>query len=316
MRRAQVSPQTALMFIEQLWNTELRDFDVDGPLPDFDPVVSDTLDLPGPGQRPPVRQGPGRAAAELAGPAEPRTVRPGGNHRGDRPAVVRRLGARRSRRRSTNSCRPTPPTATSWSRTSPPAGWPRSSTRSSPAAGARRVPRRLRPAPRCATISAGPLAPPGTGRRAVGRREDEPHDRMTPLTVLDLVPISSGSTRRPRRCATASTSPSGPSALGYARYWFAEHHLNPGVAGTSPAVVLALTAAATSTIRLGSGRRADGAPHRAVHGRGVRPARRAAPGPDRPRPGPLGRPRRRASRRPRGRRAATGRRRPRRRTAC
>jgi FMN-dependent oxidoreductase (nitrilotriacetate monooxygenase family) len=43
VRRAQVSPQTALRFIEQLWNTELTDFDVDGPLPDFDPVVSDTL---------------------------------------------------------------------------------------------------------------------------------------------------------------------------------------------------------------------------------------------------------------------------------
>ncbi|MCC0100115.1 LLM class flavin-dependent oxidoreductase [Streptomyces flavotricini] len=41
--------------------------------------------------------------------------------------------------------------------------------------------------------------------------------------------------------------------FGYARYWFAEHHLNPGVAGTSPAVVLALTASATSTIRIGSG---------------------------------------------------------------
>jgi alkanesulfonate monooxygenase SsuD/methylene tetrahydromethanopterin reductase-like flavin-dependent oxidoreductase (luciferase family) len=43
VRRAQVSPQTALRFIEQLWNTELRDFDVDGPLPAFDPVVSDEL---------------------------------------------------------------------------------------------------------------------------------------------------------------------------------------------------------------------------------------------------------------------------------
>src|ERR1051325_65214 len=42
-RRAQVSPATALMFIEQLWNTTLDGFDVDGPLPDFDPVVSDTL---------------------------------------------------------------------------------------------------------------------------------------------------------------------------------------------------------------------------------------------------------------------------------
>ena len=43
VRRAQVSPQTALKFLEQLWNTDLSDYDVDGPLPDFDPVVSDTL---------------------------------------------------------------------------------------------------------------------------------------------------------------------------------------------------------------------------------------------------------------------------------
>jgi len=43
VRRAQVSPATALRFIEQLWNTELPGFDVDGPLPGFDPVVSDTL---------------------------------------------------------------------------------------------------------------------------------------------------------------------------------------------------------------------------------------------------------------------------------
>jgi FMN-dependent oxidoreductase (nitrilotriacetate monooxygenase family) len=43
VRRAQVSPQTAVKFLEQLWNTDLSDFDVDGPLPDFDPVVSDTL---------------------------------------------------------------------------------------------------------------------------------------------------------------------------------------------------------------------------------------------------------------------------------
>src|ERR1700761_134191 len=42
-RRARGSPHTALRFIEQLWNRELPDFDVDGPLPDFDPVVSDNL---------------------------------------------------------------------------------------------------------------------------------------------------------------------------------------------------------------------------------------------------------------------------------
>jgi alkanesulfonate monooxygenase SsuD/methylene tetrahydromethanopterin reductase-like flavin-dependent oxidoreductase (luciferase family) len=46
--------------------------------------------------------------------------------------------------------------------------------------------------------------------------------------------------------------PAPGSADNSARYWFAEHHLNPGVAGTSPAVVLALTAAATSAIRLGA----------------------------------------------------------------
>ncbi|MFT4042574.1 MAG: NtaA/DmoA family FMN-dependent monooxygenase [Gordonia sp. (in: high G+C Gram-positive bacteria)] len=43
VRRAQVSPATALRFIEQLWNTDLTDFDVDGPLPSFDPVVGGGL---------------------------------------------------------------------------------------------------------------------------------------------------------------------------------------------------------------------------------------------------------------------------------
>jgi Luciferase-like monooxygenase len=74
----------------------------------------------------------------------------------------------------------------------------------------------------------------------------------TPLTVLDLVPIPSGSnaTQALRNSIDLAQQ---TERLGYTRYWFAEHHLNPGVAGTSPAVVLALTAAATSAIRLGSG---------------------------------------------------------------
>jgi len=74
----------------------------------------------------------------------------------------------------------------------------------------------------------------------------------TPLTVLDLVPIPSGSTAA-QALRNSIDLARETERLGYARYWFAEHHLNPGVAGTSPAVVLALTAAATSTIRLGSG---------------------------------------------------------------
>jgi len=74
----------------------------------------------------------------------------------------------------------------------------------------------------------------------------------TPLTVLDLVPISSGSTAG-QALRNSIDLARQAERLGYARYWFAEHHLNPGVAGTSPAVVLALTAGATSSIRLGSG---------------------------------------------------------------
>jgi alkanesulfonate monooxygenase SsuD/methylene tetrahydromethanopterin reductase-like flavin-dependent oxidoreductase (luciferase family) len=74
----------------------------------------------------------------------------------------------------------------------------------------------------------------------------------TPLGVLDLVPISSGSTAT-QAIRNSIDLAQHAESLGYRRYWFAEHHLNPGVAGTSPAVLLALTAAETSTIRLGSG---------------------------------------------------------------
>ena len=74
----------------------------------------------------------------------------------------------------------------------------------------------------------------------------------TPLAVLDLVPISSGSTAADALRNSIDLAQQAE-RLGYTRYWFAEHHLNPGVAGTSPAVLLALTASATSTIRIGSG---------------------------------------------------------------
>ena len=60
----------------------------------------------------------------------------------------------------------------------------------------------------------------------------------TPLGVLDLVPISSGSTAA-QALHNSIDLARHAERLGYARYWFAEHHLSPGVAGTSPAVVLA-----------------------------------------------------------------------------
>ncbi len=38
VRRQQVSGQTAIRFLEQLWNRDLSDYDPDGPLPDVDPA--------------------------------------------------------------------------------------------------------------------------------------------------------------------------------------------------------------------------------------------------------------------------------------
>ena len=73
-----------------------------------------------------------------------------------------------------------------------------------------------------------------------------------PLGVLDLVPVSSGST--PSRALRNSIDlVRTAEALGYSRYWFAEHHLNPGVAGSSPPLLISMAAAATDRIRVGSG---------------------------------------------------------------
>ena len=95
-----------------------------------------------------------------------------------------------------------------------------------------------------------------------------------PLTVLDLVPISSGSnaTQALRNSIDLAQQ---TERLGYARFWFAEHLLNAGVAkATSPAPwcwpLDRRRDATTIRLRLRGG--ADGASHRPVHGRGVRPA--------------------------------------------
>jgi alkanesulfonate monooxygenase SsuD/methylene tetrahydromethanopterin reductase-like flavin-dependent oxidoreductase (luciferase family) len=72
-----------------------------------------------------------------------------------------------------------------------------------------------------------------------------------PLSVLDLVPVSSGSTPAQSLRRTVDLAVAAERA-GYARYWLAEHHLNPGVAGSAPTVVIGAVAAATSTIRVGS----------------------------------------------------------------
>jgi FMN-dependent oxidoreductase (nitrilotriacetate monooxygenase family) len=47
VRRQQVSAQTAIKFLEQVWNTDLSDHDPDGPLPSTDPVVDGSTIAPG-----------------------------------------------------------------------------------------------------------------------------------------------------------------------------------------------------------------------------------------------------------------------------
>ncbi|MGY3336544.1 luciferase family oxidoreductase group 1 [Streptomyces filamentosus] len=73
-----------------------------------------------------------------------------------------------------------------------------------------------------------------------------------PLSVLDLVTVGSGSTAS-RSLATSVAISRLAERRGYHRHWVAEHHSMPGVASSSPAVILAHLAAHTSRIRLGSG---------------------------------------------------------------
>lgn len=75
---------------------------------------------------------------------------------------------------------------------------------------------------------------------------------MIPFSVLDLSPIAVG--------ATAATSLRNTldyarhaEALGYRRFWLAEHHNMSGIASAATAVVIAHVAAGTQTIRVGSG---------------------------------------------------------------
>ncbi|MFF3496697.1 LLM class flavin-dependent oxidoreductase [Streptomyces sp. NPDC002795] len=74
----------------------------------------------------------------------------------------------------------------------------------------------------------------------------------TPLSVLDLVTVGAGRTAT-QALRTGVEIARLAEARGYHRYWVAEHHSMPGVASSSPAVILAHLAAHTDRIRLGSG---------------------------------------------------------------
>src|SRR5438067_13304415 len=75
---------------------------------------------------------------------------------------------------------------------------------------------------------------------------------MLRLGVLDQSPVRSGGAVADAIHETLELAEL-CDRLGYHRYWLAEHHSTPGLAGSSPEVLIGQVAARTSRIRVGSG---------------------------------------------------------------
>ncbi|MET4729565.1 luciferase family oxidoreductase group 1 [Lysobacter enzymogenes] len=75
---------------------------------------------------------------------------------------------------------------------------------------------------------------------------------MLPYSVLDLAPVTEGSDTR-QAFANSLDLARHAEALGYTRYWLAEHHNMPGIASAATAVLIGHLAGGTSTIRVGAG---------------------------------------------------------------
>jgi luciferase family oxidoreductase group 1 len=75
---------------------------------------------------------------------------------------------------------------------------------------------------------------------------------MVPLSVLDLAPIGEGSDAG-QALRNSLDLARHVEALGYRRFWMAEHHNLPGIASAATAVALAHVAAGTRSIRIGAG---------------------------------------------------------------
>lgn len=73
-----------------------------------------------------------------------------------------------------------------------------------------------------------------------------------PLSILDLVSISDGSTAR-EAIASSVRSARVADRLGYRRLWFAEHHNTVNLAASATSLLISHAAAATERIRVGSG---------------------------------------------------------------
>src|SRR3979490_671584 len=75
---------------------------------------------------------------------------------------------------------------------------------------------------------------------------------MVPLSILDLSPIVEGGDAG-QSLRNSLDLARHVEALGYRRYWMAEHHNLPGIASAATAVALAHIAAGTDHIRIGAG---------------------------------------------------------------
>jgi luciferase family oxidoreductase group 1 len=75
---------------------------------------------------------------------------------------------------------------------------------------------------------------------------------MLPLSVLDLSPVPAGGTGA-QALRNSIDLARHCDALGYTRYWVAEHHNMPSIASSAPEIMIGQIAAATERIRVGSG---------------------------------------------------------------
>tara|TARA_B100000405_G_C16351835_1_gene288279 strand:- start:46 stop:318 length:273 start_codon:yes stop_codon:yes gene_type:complete len=72
------------------------------------------------------------------------------------------------------------------------------------------------------------------------------------LSVLDLSLVTEGHEPADAFANSAALAQTAE-ALGYYRYWVAEHHNMPGIASAATSIVINHIASATSTIRVGAG---------------------------------------------------------------
>ncbi len=78
------------------------------------------------------------------------------------------------------------------------------------------------------------------------------HPRGPALSILELAPVGEGGTAAAALAGSVELARLGE-RLGYRRLWVAEHHNMPGIASSSPPVLVAHLAASTTTLRIGAG---------------------------------------------------------------